>query len=164
MDGETEKAFTEHLLKCSECMNTLLSLDKDLFIMDKVKHNKIPRRYAVGQTTFQLVSNGIELIKGFGQENGFQQFAPLPARGGVKGSAYRLKQGDVSVDIMSEGRDRFNITFNGVFGKKVRLFRNNRLIEARSNIRDRGVTVYNLEKGNYSLVINDQDSIKFIVE
>jgi hypothetical protein len=164
LDVETEKAFAEHLLKCNECMKALLDLDRDLFIMNNVKHNKLPHKYASGKITFLLLPKGIELIKGFGHENGFQQFVPLPARGGGKGSAYRLERGDVSVDIMSEGKDRFNIEFNGVFGKKIRLFRNNRLIEARSNIRDRGVIVYNLEKGNYSLVINDQDSIKFTVE
>lgn len=164
LDDKTEKAFSEHLLKCTQCMKALLDLDKDLFIMNNVKHNKLPHKYASGKITFQLMPNGIELIKGLGQVNGFQQFVPLPARGGGKGSAYRLEWGDVSVDIMSEGKDRFNIEFNGVSGKKIHLFRNNRLIEARSNIKDRGVIVYNLEKGNYSLVINDQDSIKFTVE
>ncbi len=164
LDEETEKAFAEHILKCTECMNALMDLEKDLFLMKEVKHNRLPEKYVSGITIFQLVSNGIELVKGYGQVNGFQQFVPLPARGGENRLAYRLERVDVSVDIKSEGKDHFNLEFNGVSGKRIHLYRNKRLIEARSNIKDRGVIMYNLEKGNYSLVINDQDTIKFIVK
>ena len=55
LDEETEKAFAEHILKCSECMNALLDLEKDLFLMKELKHDKLPEKYVSGITIFLKV-------------------------------------------------------------------------------------------------------------
>ena len=164
LDEETEKAFADHLLTCEQCSSALLNLEKDLFIMNTVKHKKIPERYMFGNTVFRLLAEGITMIRSIPKKDDFFRFEMLPVKGEDKGAVYRMEKGDMRVDVKSEGNDRFTLELEGVTGKKIQLFCNERLIEARSHVREKGILMFDLERGNYSLVFDDQDSVKFVVE
>lgn len=165
LDEEAEKKFSEHLLTCKECMGSLLNLEKDIFFMNTMKFEEPPERDMSRKAVFRLAADGFKLLKNWPGKSNFAPFVMLPAKGDEQKSAqYRMEKNNFIMDIKSEGDDLFTIELSGVSGGKVSLYKGSRLIEARSNIKEASVILYNLEKGSYSLVVENQDSIEFVVE
>ncbi len=163
LDERTERAFTAHLLTCEVCAEALFNLERDLALMEMVEFRALPASHALRKTVFRLFSEGIELIK---TAAGWGEFTPLvlrPARGGSE-KGYRYEKEGVRVDIMSSAPDRFTMEVSGVCGKRLTLFRDKRVVEARTQIREDKIFFRDLEKGRYSMSIDGGMRIQFDVE
>ncbi len=163
LDEKAERAFTEHLLTCKECAETLFNLQRDLALMEMLEYRPLPAAISRRKTVFRLISEGIELIKAVAGWGEFTPFVLRPARGGT-GKVYRCEKEGIRIDIGSDTPDRFTIEISGVRGKRLTLFRDKRVVEARTSIREERILFHDLESGHYSLSIDGGVPVQFIVE
>jgi hypothetical protein len=163
LDERTERAFTEHLLTCEFCAEALFNLERDLALIKMLEFKAVPAAHAMRKTVFRLLAEGIELIKTAAGWGGFTPFVLHPARGGSR-KGYRYEKEGVRVDIESNAPERFTIEVSGVRGKRITLFRDKRVVEARARIREEKIFFHDLEKGRYALSIDGGMRVQFDVE
>jgi hypothetical protein len=148
-------------------MEALLNLEKDLFLLSVVKHEQRPKTAHQKVAVFRLLSDTIELVKNLSGRELFQQVDLLPAKGSGKGSVcsvYRIQKQGVTIDIRNESEDLFTLGISGTTGKDFALYRNGRLVEARSHIPVESVAVSHLDRGDFLLKVNQREFIHFLVE
>ncbi len=163
LDKETEKMFSEHLITCQKCTGALMNLERDLFFMNTMKFSEVPAYLEKRGAVFKLIADGIRLIKNLTGQNVFVPVQALAVRGDEK-YLYRFKTEDIKVDIRSEGGDIFTADISGISGMSISLYREERLVEARAHITESKLVIQNLERGSYSLLVDDNGIVEFIVE
>jgi hypothetical protein len=161
-EEEMEK-FKEHLLTCKQCMNTLFNLENDLFLMKSLKYTR-PAAKKLTRALFRLISDGIELIKNVDGPYVFEPLVPVRVRGKAESKGYRLQKGETVIEVGSKGTGFFNVDVSGIEGNQVYLYMKDRLVEARSCVAEKQVTLYGLKKGSYRLSVDDEDLLEFTVE
>jgi hypothetical protein len=70
----------------------------------------------------------------------------------------------VRVDVLPAGGETFRVDVSGARGKSLFLYRERRLVEARSNIAEDCVCVDELAKGDYLLFVRDAGSFQITVK
>jgi hypothetical protein len=163
LDEKTEKVFTEHLLTCEECAEALFNLERDLALMEMLEYRKLPAAHSRRKTVFCLISEGIDLVKTAAGWGEFTPFVLHPARGGTR-KVFRCEREGIRIDIGSDTPDRFTMEISGVRGKRLTLFRDKRVVEARTRIREERILFHDLERGRYSLSIDGGVPVEFVVE
>jgi len=162
LDEAEEMEFSRHLLTCRECMDALLQLERDLFLMSTSSLKRVPRASGHSNVVFRFLKEGIELKENIRGEGGF--VPQRLAHAGEEEVSYVMERDELSVEIRNEGNALFGIEVKGVSGKKVRLFRGGRLLEARSHIGTSSAVFHNLIRGTYSIAVNGLDVVQFDVE
>lgn len=164
LSEDDSRTFTDHLLTCKDCMDSLLNLERDLFLLKNVNLKEVPIKTKTERAVFRLLSEGIKLLKNLDGELAFHPVALLPVRGTKVSDVYKINKQGIEVEIRGEDENLFSMELSGVKGKKVSINRDNRLVESHSRIGEEKLTIYNLERGNYSLVVEDEDLLMFSVE
>jgi len=162
LEDNLKEEFNNHLLACEECMNSLLNLEKDLFLMNTVKYKNIARGSEFSGVVFKFLEKGIRLVKDI--DGLFSRPTLIPVRGKKDKGLYKMKKDGIEVNIGSVEKNLFYIELSGVYKKNFSLFCNKKLIEARANLDREKEIIQNLEKGKYTININDKKLIDFDVE
>ena len=158
LPDEERIAFETHLYTCFECMDALLSLEHDSFLMRRMNalgvDGPVQRR-----AFFKLVKNGIRLVRNLAGAPGFEHVLPVPARGGrdTTSGCYRLSRGAFTVLVKGGEKDRFDLEVSGIRGSRASLYCSGRLVEARSLSKHDTVCFYRLETGAYLLAAEGGD-------
>lgn len=160
---DAQRAFSEHLLTCNECAQALLDLERDLFLMHNLKHERVPEKKAKKGFVFELIGDSIRLITGLYEGSSVKQLGLIPVRGEAGGKAYRIERKDISVEIWNDGDGLFSLEVSGIYGKSFSLYCGRRLVEAKANVQESKVIVYKLQKGSYSLRIDNRIVFDFEV-
>lgn len=174
---DLEREFSDHLLRCGECMEALLRLEEDLFKMQSMGFSPLPERFAgmrerqrerlvSGTAIFELVRGRIRLLRGGAKGPSFQPVYLTPVRGeGEKiSSVYRLTNEGMTLEIDGDGEDTFRLELQGIAGKSIVLSKGNRVVESRSRIRDDKIFLSKLEKGKYTLSVDGKVFVSFSVD
>jgi len=162
LDARTEEAFSEHLLSCSQCMETLLNLEKDMFLMESMKLRPLPKKLRSGFALFHMVHGKLNLVQNLTGENRFIVLPLAVVRGSEK-SVYALEKSGVDLRIEGEGGHTFRIELDGVEGKSIVIRRNGRIIERHSAER-KNVSFRYLERGSFILYIDNREFIHLFVQ
>ncbi len=163
LDARTEEAFSEHLLGCSRCMDALLHLEKDIFLMESMKLQPLPKKLRSGFALFHMVRGQLNLVRNIAGENRFMALPLAQVRGRQK-SVHAFEKSGVGLRIEGEGDHTFRIELDGVEGKSILVRRNGRIVERHSAERKRRVVFRYLERGSFSLYIDDREFIHFLVQ
>ncbi|MFW6139050.1 MAG: hypothetical protein ACOC7U_07750 [Spirochaetota bacterium] len=168
LSGEDEKAFSRHLLRCRKCLEALLNLQNDLFTMFSVAQpcEVSLQKTRVRKPIFKLLSDGIMLLTGGGQYG----LAPVPllaSRGKITREVcghqvYKMKSNDIEIELSGAEGKLFNIEIRGASGD-ISLYREQRMVEARADVSPEGIKIYNLQGGVYTLFINEEKMLEFVV-
>jgi hypothetical protein len=167
LDSEAEKKFSRHILTCKECSGALLALEKDLFLMNSIKLADVPERLRHKRAVFKIIKEGIRIIKNL---TGPETFVPLELkatldhRGEGEKKIYRLKTDSIIVDIYGEKDSKFCAEITGTEGKSISLYLSGKKIEAHGHVAEPGVLIDGLERGSYSLMVDEQLILEFDVE
>ncbi|MBN2322645.1 MAG: zf-HC2 domain-containing protein [Spirochaetes bacterium] len=153
---EERTSFEAHLFTCAECMDALLSLEKDSFLMRSMReyYEAAPAyRPAKSVALFELVKNGIRLVRNLAEPPVFEHMLPVPARGRTDASSgwYRISRGDITVSLREGEGERFDLEVSGIRGKSALLYRFGKLVEAHALSKRDTVVFYRLAKGSYRL-------------
>ncbi len=163
LDAQTEEAFSEHLLGCSQCMDALLNLEKDMFLMKSMKLGPIPKKLRSGFALFHMVRGQLNLVQNLIGENRFRAI-PLAVVRGRERSVHAFEKEGIGLQIEGEGNHTFRLELDGVEGKSILVRRNGRVVERHSAERKQKVAFRYLERGSFSLYINNQEFIHFFVQ
>jgi hypothetical protein len=185
MPPSMEKAFAAHLTHCRTCMETLLNLNNDLFIMQNAEMHPLPPELAGdplekeapdecrpqrGEAAFRLVDGVLTLLHGHTEAREFRpkRLAPVLGEGEFVEQEPRvlfetLCEG-VTVSLYADGRDSFCLQLQGIRGRAMSLDREGRLLERHSNVQSDRLSVQGLEKGRYGLRIDDEYGIHFSID
>jgi hypothetical protein len=152
-------AFEAHLYTCAECMDALVSLEKDSFLMQRMRAHYMSAPPAEGRAFFKMVKNGIRLVRNLAETPGFEQMLPVPARGGRESTSrgYTLVRGKITVSVRGGEGDRFDLEISGIRGKRTSLYCSGMLIEAHALSKRDTVCFYRLPKGAYRLAVECED-------
>jgi len=176
LEESEQREFSRHLLTCRECMEALLQLDRDLFLMETASMEKVPKesldsqeslesdrslKTAGSRVLFRLVGEGIELIRNLEGEGAF--YPRRFAHAGGEELSFEVKRGALELEIRNEGQESFSLEIKGLAGERVDLYCEGRLIESRSSIRRKSTAFLGLERGNYSVSIGGLEVIRFEV-
>jgi len=164
LDEEMERAFSDHLLTCSECMESLLHLESDLALMHSMKLSPLPEAIGLKGAVFQLVHGKLRILQNLIGELRFQPLLLSPMRGKDGADVHQLEKGGIRFEIEAEGENSFKIELDGVRGKSFFIKQNNRMIERHADEKDEKVAICNLKRGSFSLFINDEKFTQFIVQ
>ena len=105
---EKEKMeFEAHFYTCRDCMDALLSLEKDLFFMERMGRLQTSRPIA-RRAFFEIVKNSLRLVKNLDCPPLFEPVVPVPVRGEEVGK-YRVEKKGVTVDIKASDGGSFDI-------------------------------------------------------
>jgi hypothetical protein len=175
-----EEEFSRHLLTCTECMEALMQLRRDLFLMETLpadfseatvqqKTQTVPGQAELRpaglfgiQALFRLAQGGLELLKNMSGEACF--VSRRLEHAGEDESCFVLSREGFEVEVRSEGPELFCIEVAGLQGEKLALYREDRLLEARSNIRGGSAVFHGLARGIYSLAVSGREMIRFQVD
>jgi hypothetical protein len=160
---EEKEKFEEHLFTCKLCMDALYNLENDLFLMNSIKYKR-PDGYKFQKALFRLMSDGIELIKNVEGPFVFEPLVSVQVRGKTESKGYRLQKGGTTIEVGSRSSGFFDVGVSGIEGRQIYLYRKDKLVEARSHVEGKHVTLHHLNKGSYRLSIDDKDLVEFIVE
>jgi hypothetical protein len=155
--------FEAHLYTCKDCMEALLSLEHDRFFMDSMDRLRIARP-ASRRAFFEIVAEGIRLVKNLDGPAFFEQVLPVPARGKKRSARYRVNKEGVAVDVRGGGEGRFDVEVSGIRGKSTSLYLGGRLVEARAHPKEDAVIFYSLERGSYTLSVEGEEFLEFSVQ
>lgn len=159
----TEENFSKHLFMCPRCMNALLELERDMALMHGIPLKPLPGSLA-RRAVFRLEKTGLRLLKNLLGTRGFAPvLEPAPVRGERGSTAQRYEKEDVTVDIVPAKEDRFSIFVDGVKGRTLTLQEGDRIVERRTGGVEDSVRVENLRKGEFSLLIDGEGIISFII-
>lgn len=179
---EVEKEFSDHLLTCDECMESLLNLENDLFSMHAVDFKPLPEHlrvkvveglrmvsekmradaHAGKAAVFKILGNKLNLISNVLDQRNFKLAQLSPVRGEER-RAYKLARGGIIVLLSAEGENSIRLVVDGIRGKSISLKHNARIVEQHSDTVHDETVMSNLEKGSYLLTIDDEDFVQFIV-
>ncbi|UCB46710.1 MAG: zf-HC2 domain-containing protein [Spirochaetota bacterium] len=160
---EEKERFEEHLFTCKMCMDALYNLENDLFLMRSMKY-KHPAEHKFQKALFRLISDGIELIKNVEGPFVFEPLVPVRVRGKAGAHCYKLQKDRIIIEVGSKSSEFFDVEVSGIEGRQVYLYSKDKLVEARSCVREKHVTLNNLNRGSYKLSVDDEDLVEFIVK
>jgi hypothetical protein len=163
LDDETEAAFSEHLLGCSRCLEALLDLEKDMFLMESMKMGPVPKRHRSGFALFHMVRGRLDIVQNLVGEHRFREL-PLTAVRGREHRAHAFERDGISVQVEGEGDHTFRIELDGVAGKNIEVRRNGKIVERHSAEQKQRAIFRYLERGSFALFINNQEFIHFFVQ
>ena len=167
LDSEAEKRLSEHILTCKVCAGTLLSLEKDLFLMNSMKLMDVPEGLRHKRAVFKLLKDGIRIIKNL---SGPDLFIPLELKHTLgqnmneEKPIYRQKTDVMNVDIFGDKGGKFCTEITGVEGKSFSFYLEGKKIEAHGHVTQPSVLIDGLEKGKYSLMVGKRLILEFDVE
>lgn len=163
LDAETEAAFSEHLPGCSRCMEALLDLETDLFLMQSMKLGTVPKRYRSGFALFHMVRGRLDIVRNLTGEHRFCEL-PLPAVRGKGHKAHSFERDGIHVRVEGEDFHTFRVELNGVAGKNIEIRRNGKTVERHSSEQNQRAVFRSLERGSIDLFIDNQEFLHFIVQ
>jgi len=159
-----KKAFSEHLLTCSECMESLLNLEREVFLMHNIPFAGLPEGLGGKKAIFCLMKEGLKILKNLGGKQVFVPVSFVPARGNKRYNAYSLKSGDILINIIGREEQRFDLEIGEVKGKNLILYRENRVVEAHHFCSEEKIRISRLKPGDYTLKINNSQVVSFNIE
>jgi hypothetical protein len=170
LQQEERKSFEDHLYTCSECLESLLSLEKDLFLMENTGRVFAARPAAllVAQLValgayFKTAEGGLTLLKNLQGPAVFVPVLQPAARGKKQGGEYRFEKGSVAVSVKGSKEGRFDAEVSGIRGRNISLYLSDRLIEARAHSGQDPVVFYSLGRGSYRLFVEGEVLLEFMV-
>jgi hypothetical protein len=163
LDPGAEEEFSKHLFMCPRCMEALVELERDSALMHGVPLKPLPDSLS-RSAVFRLEKTGLRLLKNlFGSEGFTPVLEPAPVRGKGACTAQRYEKEEVTVDILPGQRDCFSILVDGVRGRTLTLRKGDRIVEKRTGGDEDSLRMDGLGKGEFSLLIDEEGFISFII-
>jgi hypothetical protein len=187
MPSRLERRFADHLTTCQSCMETLLNLQNDLFLMDNMGGEPIPGELArrtgvladqgkisaarVGLTgaseklgaLFKVIHEKLDMVGGKFGTGSFERI-PAPAVRGKEQTSYEATVLGVRVRLFYEESDRFSVELKGVHRRSVELQREGRPCESHIDLKRDSFMIEGLPRGEYTLSIDDTHVMTFTVQ
>jgi len=165
MGNEERRRFERHLVECKNCLESLLLLEKDLFLMHGTPFKRLPQHLKMKNAIFNLSRNGLKLVRNILDLNNFTPISYAPARGQDlrEAKGYILIKNKFSLEIIAKEKRDFMLEISGKLLEEVRVYRGNRLIDAIALSKPQVVTIENLAPGDYSIWINGREFVSFEV-
>jgi len=164
LSEKEKKLFSEHLLTCRECMESLQNLEREIFLMHTIPFTGIPEHKRGKKALFYLMEQGLKLLINLEGKNVFLPVRLLPVRGKEVYQAYSLKSGDIYLNIVGREGKKFDLEIGGVKGKELILYKGDRIVEAHHSSSEEKVNISDLRAGEYSLRINRTEVVSFNIE
>jgi hypothetical protein len=187
MPPRLERRFAEHLTTCQSCMETLLNLQNDLFVMGNMGLEPVPGELArrtgvladqgkvsagrIGLTgassirgaIFKVIHGTLDMIGGRFGTGSFERI-PAPAVRGKEQASYGATVLGVRVRLFYEESDRFSVELKGVRSRSVELQREGRPCERHIDLKRDNLVIEGLPRGEYTLSIDDTHVMIFTVQ
>jgi hypothetical protein len=178
MPQDMEQRFSDHLVTCSTCSEALLNLQNDLFKLRITDFEPVPaglapearqdadREAAVDvagtKPLFRFIKGVMTLVEGLSVEGEFslQEIPVVRGEARTVRSVYhrmpKPQEQPVGMYLISSEENRFSLELRGIRSHIVALTRNRRVIEQRIDHETDRMTIEGLERGDYTLMIDDE--------
>jgi hypothetical protein len=162
LEAEVDEEFSRHLLTCPRCLKALAELERDMSLMHGMKLEELPRAIS-RRAVFRLEPQGLHVLRNLLGSRGFSPYLQPAFRGAPARTAQRYQEEDVRIDIIPGSEEEFSMRIDGVRGRSLTLMEGERVVERRSGSEEDSLRVDGLARGGFSLLIDEEGFLSFIV-